>query len=320
MTDRAIEVIEKLDHQPWCMHLSYIKPHWPYMAPSPYNAMYSKMDVLPAIRDLMELEQRHPVVEAFAQHEESINFSRQDCRETVIPAYMGLITELDYHIGRLIDFLRVSNLLENTVIVLTSDHGDYLGDHWLGEKELFFESAIKIPMIVVDPSSSSDPTRGTRVDEFAESIDLLPTFMELGGCSQLPDHWLEGRSLVPLMRGRTNLDWRDAVFCESDYAMRHARNSLSRKADECRAFMVRNKRWKYVFFDGFGPQLFDLDNDPLEFKDLGSNPDYIEVREALFKRLFKWMSQRKLRTTLSNQEIAGRTGSNKKRGYFFGVW
>ena len=165
MTDVAMERIEALGDEPWCMHLSYIKPHWPYMAPDPYHAMYRPNMIQSANRSEKELEDRHPVVDAFGQHEESVNFSRDECRETVIPAYMGLITELDDHIGRLMDFLKARGDLENTIIVLTSDHGDYLGDHWLGEKELFYEEVARIPMIVVDPSAASDATRARRTPD-----------------------------------------------------------------------------------------------------------------------------------------------------------
>ena len=161
MTDRAMQVIEELDDNPWCLHLSYIKPHWPYMAPDPYHALYSTEDIIPAIRSDRELLDRHPVVSAFGYHEESINFSRDECRKRVIPAYMGLISELDFHIGRLIDFLKIRGDLDNTVIVLTSDHGDYLGDHWLGEKELFYESAIRIPLIIVKTDKGTKITCGT---------------------------------------------------------------------------------------------------------------------------------------------------------------
>ena len=166
MTDRAMQVIEELDDNPWCLHLSYIKPHWPYMAPDPYHALYSTEDIIPAIRSDRELLDRHPVVSAFGNHEESINFSRDECRKRVIPAYMGLISELDFHIGRLIDFLKIRGDLDNTVIVLTSDHGDYLGDHWLGEKELFYESAIRIPLIVINPDKGAEKTRGTSNKSF----------------------------------------------------------------------------------------------------------------------------------------------------------
>ena len=320
MTDRAMAVIENLGDAPWCMHLSYIKPHWPYMAPDPYHAMYGADDILPAIRATGEREDRHPVVEAFGRHEESVNFSRDACRETVIPAYMGLISELDDHVGRLMAFLDARGQLENTIVVLTSDHGDYLGDHWLGEKELFYDAAARIPMIVADPDPSADATRGTADERFVESIDLIPTFMELAGCADLPDHWLEGRSLTPLLRGDADIDWRDAVFCECDYAVRHARNTVGRGPEDCRAFMIRDERWKFILYEGFRPQLFDMENDPGELVDLGADAAHAAVRREMSDRLFAWLRKRKLRTTLSNREVANRTGMAKERGYLFGVW
>jgi len=320
MTDVAMDRIETLGDAPWCMHLSYIKPHWPYMAPDPYHAMYGPNIIVPAVRDEKELKNRHPVVDAYGRHEESVNFSRDECRETVIPAYMGLITELDDHIGRLMAFLEARGRLDNTIIVLTSDHGDYLGDHWLGEKELFYEGAARIPMIVVDPDAACDPTRGTKDDRLVESVDLIPTFMELAGCEELPDHWLEGRSLAPMLRGQTVTEWRDAVFSECDYAIRHARNTLSKGPEECRSFMIRTEDWKFILYEGFRPQLFDMKNDPDELVDLGEDPSHEETRRQLSDQIFAWMRKRKFRTALSNNEIANRTGKAKERGYLFGVW
>jgi arylsulfatase A-like enzyme len=319
MTDRAMQVIEELDDNPWCLHLSYIKPHWPYMAPDPYHALYSTEDIIPAIRSDRELLDRHPVVSAFGNHEESINFSRDECRKRVIPAYMGLISELDFHIGRLIDFLKIRGDLDNTVIVLTSDHGDYLGDHWLGEKELFYEPAIRIPLIVINPDKGAEKTRGTSNKSFVESIDLLPTFLGLVGCQDSYDHRLEGRSLLPLIHGE-EIEWRDAIFCESDYSVRQARNLLKRGPEECRAFMIRTNTWKYIYYDGFAPQLFNLEEDPDEMNDLGKSKMHKDIRGQLFRQLFDWMRTRKLRPALSNKEIASRTGKGKQRGYLIGVW
>ena len=84
--------------------------------------------------------------------------------------------------------------------------------------------------------------------------------------------------------------------------------------------MVREKKWKYAYFNGFDPQLFDLENDPKELNDLGKDPKYSATRERLFRKLFEWISERQIRNTLSKDEIASRTGSSKKRGYLFGVW
>ncbi len=84
--------------------------------------------------------------------------------------------------------------------------------------------------------------------------------------------------------------------------------------------MVREKKWRYAYFNGFDPQLFDLENDPKELNDLGKDPKYSETRQRLFRKLFEWISERQIRKTISKDVIAQRTGSSKKRGYLFGVW
>ena len=128
--------------------------------------------------------------------EVSETFSRQDTREVVLPAYMGLIKQIDDHLGRLFDWLDETGKTKETMIVFTSDHGDYLGDHWMGEKELFHEVSVRVPLIIYDPRPEADAIRGTATDVFVEAIDLVPTFLEAAGAPSA-DHRLEGRSLQP---------------------------------------------------------------------------------------------------------------------------
>jgi arylsulfatase A-like enzyme len=319
MTDRAMAKIEALGDAPWCMHLSYIKPHWPYMAPAPYHNMYSANMILPANRDPSEKQNPHPVIKAFMDHEESQTFSSDECRNRVTPAYMGLISEIDDHMCRLMAFLENQGRLEDTMIVFTSDHGDYLGDHWLGEKEMFHEESLRIPMIVIDPDSAADDTRGTTDERLVEAIDLIPTFIDAAGGTPEP-HVLEGCSLLPLTRNVGIQQWRDAVFSECDYAFRGARNSLNLAPDQTRAYMIRTVSWKYVSFDGFAPQLFDLKNDPKELTDLGTAPDHDKIRQQLENRITHWLRHRKSRKTISFDDIDRRTDNAKDRGYLFGVW
>ena len=152
----------------------------------------------------------------------SRNMARDEAREKVIPAYMGLIKQIDDQMGVLMHFLEARGLLDTTMIVFTSDHGDYLGDHWMGEKDLFHEQSAKIPLIVIDPSRDGRRTRGTVCDALVEAIDLAPTFIDYFG-GKPPDHILEGRSLLPLLHGEQPADWRKVVFSEYDYAMQDVR-------------------------------------------------------------------------------------------------
>ncbi len=319
MTDRAMDFIRDAGDQPWCLHLSYIKPHWPYMAPAPYNDMYGPDDMLPANRTAAERDDPHPVTAAFMRHEESVNFARDEVRETVIPTYMGLTTQLDHHIGRLMAFLEDQGLAGNTVVVVTSDHGDYLGDHWLGEKDLFHEEVMRVPFIVMDPRPQADKTRGRQDTRFVEAIDLVPTFLDMAGGAAHP-HRLEGRSIVPLLDGGAVKGWRDAVFADSDFALRTARRTLGLEPVEARGYMVRTERWKYVMFEKHPPMLFDLEADPQERVDLGRSNAHAEVRREMERRMFDWARTRRLRTTRSDEDLDRATGTAKKRGYLFGVW
>ncbi len=319
MTNRAMEKITELENTPWCLHLSYIKPHWPYIAPAPYHNMYSAKDVIEPNRNEAEKSDAHPVIAAFREHEECQSFSDEEKRRHVIPAYMGLITEIDDNIGRLMTFLADSGRDKDTLIVLTSDHGDFLGDHWLGEKEMFHEESVSIPMIIVDPSPEADGTRGTTDDCLVEAIDLIPTFIDALGGEGKP-HILEGRSLLPLLRKHEDIVWRDAVFSEADYAWRGARLTLGLAPDETRAYMVRTTDWKYVSFDHYRPQLFDLKNDPKELNDLGADPGYAGICEEMENRLVQWLRKRRSRKTITHQAIEVRTDTAKDRGIYFGVW
>jgi len=319
MTRAAMRFVEEKGDKPWFLHLSYVKPHWPYMAPAPYNAMYGPKDCLPLNRTEAERVDPHPVLAAYRQHEESQSFSRPEAAATVRPTYMGLIRQVDDWFGRLFAYLGKLGRLDDTLIFFTADHGDFLGDHWLGEKEMFYEEALRVPFIVYDPDPAADATRGTIDNRFVEAIDVVPTTLAALG---LPpnDHLVEGRSLLPLLRDERVEAWRDAVFSELDYSFREARRILKRKPSECRAMMVRTDRWKYVWWRDFRPMLFDLVNDPKEQKDLGANDAYAHIRREMEGRLDAWLKARKTRVTVDDAYVEARTATHKKAGVFFGVW
>jgi len=321
MTSRAIEFLKEAGNGPWCLHLSYIKPHWPYIVPAPYHNMYGPEHILPVNRSEVEREAPHPVYDAFMKIRVSQSFSRDDVRQTVIPAYMGLVKQIDDQIGRLMTFLEDSGRMEDTMIIFTSDHGDYLGDHWMGDKELFHEESIRIPLIIYDSSSAADGTRGHADDRFVEAIDLAATFLEVAGGEPQP-HRLEGRSLLPLLHGETVSDWRDYIISESDYAGREPMKTLSLAPEDCRAFTIRTTDWKYILHERFRPQLYDLKNDPHEFHDLGADPTYQEIRNQLHEQLFSWLRKRKLGTTMSPADIYKKRNSDLEthQGILIGYW
>src|SRR5581483_4402430 len=218
-------------------------------------------------------------------------------------------------------FMEQRGLIDNTLIVFTSDHGDYLGDHWLGEKDLFHEPSVKVPLIVCDPSPEADGARGTTCDALVEAIDLVPTFIDaVGGDAGGQSHRLEGRSLLPLLRGERPARWRRYAVSEYDYALMPVAEKLGRQPSEARLFMVADARWKLVHAPGFRPMLFDLETDPNELCDLGADPAYEGERQRLSAALHAWGLRQSQRTTLSDQQIRDRRGKSQRRGILIGVW
>ncbi|MEM7241927.1 MAG: sulfatase-like hydrolase/transferase [Pseudomonadota bacterium] len=321
LTTQAIEFIETHDEKPWCAHVSYIKPHWPYVVPAPYHNMYGHNHIKPVVRSDDEWRDMHPVMKAFADGLISKAFHRDEVREAVIPAYMGLIKQCDDQLGRLLDHLEDTGRIDETMIVLTSDHGDYLGDHWKGEKDLFHECSVRVPMIVYDPDPRADETRGTVSDALVESIDCAATFVAAAG-GEVPDHILEGRSLLQLLHGETPGDWRDYVISEYDYGMMPIAAALDVAPKDARLFMVADHRWKFMHAEGgFRPMLFDMENDPDELDDLcRDNRAPAEVIEMMYDRLFEWARRVSQRITMSDADIIAKRGRSRRRGIVLGAY
>jgi|TARA_B110000208_G_scaffold191514_1_gene258652 arylsulfatase A-like enzyme len=318
-TTRAIEFMEQAKDDSWCLHLSYIKPHWPYIVPAPYHDMYGPDDVLPVKRSEVEKTDPHPLLSGYYNHRYSKAFSRDDVRETVIPAYMGLITQIDDQIGRIVKYLEDSGQTDETLIVFTSDHGDYLGDHWLGEKELFHDQSSRVPLIIFDPSKAADETRGTVNPNLTEAIDLVPTFVDYMG-GHIPDHILEGHSLLPALHGDLTPK-RSYAISEYDYSARPHLRHLSPDAKSCGLTMVFDGHWKLIWVEGHRPMLYDLEIDPEEYHDLGASPAHQDQVQRLSRLLFDWARKQHSRVTISDEKIdTALCKDDAAYGVYLGFW
>ena len=322
LTGRAIDFLEQQQgDQPWCLHLSYIKPHWPLIAPSPYHNLFGADAVQDVVRSEAEGLDPHPVYRAFMQQEYSETWARDDLRERLVPVYMGLVKQIDDQLGRLFDYMKQRDMFDRTMIVFTSDHGEYLGDHWLGEKDLFHEPSAKIPLIIVNPNSTADETRGSVCNEMVEAVDLLPTFVEYAG-GNINHERVEGYSLMPLLRSQVApRDWRQHVVSETDYSARGVRQLLGLAPYDCRATMIRHRRWKYIHHHAFRPQLFDLQQDPDELFDLGGDPKHKKIRSEMRHLLFDWRRRLKPRIGTLYEDLAGMGPErNESMGVIIGRW
>lgn len=307
MTRRAMEFVDNAGDEPWLLHLSYLKPHWPNVAPDPYHSMYDPASVPVPVRDPEEIHNGHPLLAPFREERRSIPLDREEVWRQMRATYYGLITQIDDHLGKLFEFLEQRGRLDDTLIIFTSDHGEYMGDHWLFEKELFYEQAVRVPLIVYDPSAEADPTRGSLDSRFVESIDILPTCLDAFNL-RVP-RYVQGRSILPLVRAEGVHDWRDAVFGDWDFRFYQASEKLALTPEQCRAWMVRDERFKYVHFNGLPAMLFDLQHDPDELNNLAADEHYKELVQHYQLRLLEWRqsTEDNSRGALLEEE-QGRTG------------
>jgi arylsulfatase A-like enzyme len=322
MMRRGMDFIKAQGDTPWCCHLSLIKPHWPYIAPEPYASMYGRQDFLPANRTQKQYDTAHPVLRNMMDSQIGKSFANNELRDKVLTAYMGLVKQIDDQIGVLLDWLEETNRLQETMIILTSDHGDFLGDHWLGEKTFFQDCSTKVPLIIFDPSPDADKTRGTTCDHLVELIDIAPTIVDVaGGNSASLDHVLEGKSLLPFLRGMTKDPLRDFVICEYDLAGTGLAKALGANVKDARMFMVADKEWKLIHFAmGHRPMLFDLVGDPDELVDLGASPDHQSKVDLMYEKLNAWTRRPSARTTISSEALtASRSSGSATTGVLIGV-
>ncbi|GAA6196838.1 alkaline phosphatase family protein [Pseudophaeobacter arcticus] len=321
MTNRAIDFMTEAtaDGRPWMCHLSYIKPHWPYIVPKPYHDMYGPEHVIAPVRSEAERDTDHPLMQAYLNARVCRSFARDHVREHVIPAYMGLIKQLDDNLGRLFAWMEAAGLSENTIIAFTSDHGDYMGDHWMGDKDFYHDVAAKVPLIIADPRAEADASRGSICEELVEMIDLAPTFMNALGCEAKP-HIIEGRDLTPILNGTEGFSRRYAIS-EHDYHWSDMARALGVAQEHAHTVMIFDGRWKFIRCEGFRPVLFDLETDPQEVKDLGASEqaDHIAVRARMEAALLDWARRHHTRITATSAVLA-RQKIAAEGGILIGFW
>lgn len=197
-------------------------------------------------------------------------------------AYWAMIDVIDTQVGRLLDFLEETGQRENTIVIFTSDHGEMLGDHGIYLKgPYFYEPAIRVPLIISGPGMLNN---GSRSDALVELVDLAPTLLAASDMERHPG--MQGKSLLPMLTGDVSLDaHRDDVYCEYYNAMGW------HKAPVAQATMVRDKRYKLVAAHGTnGGELYDLETDAQETRNLWHDADYSGVRLAMQERLIDRMA------------------------------
>ena len=287
LTNETIKHLSVRRSQDWVAHVTYIRPHPPLHAPQPWNTLHAAADIpeARAIGDVAAERAVHPVIDAmFSQptlkymyrgFDGRLDAMSSETRQSLRAVFMGLAAEVDHHLGRIFDWLKQTGQWDDTLIIVTSDHGEMLGDHLMWGKQTIYDPCYHVPLIIRDPRNLS--TAGTIVEEFVETIDLAPTILEWAGGT--PPFVFDGRSLLPFLAGETPDDWRDHAFMEIEFGTPGTPSVIERKIGfdllQANAAILREHKWKYVHFNGgLPPLLFDVETDPGETTNLAGDPHY----------------------------------------------
>lgn len=297
LTDRALRFLSEHRDRQFFLHLSYLRPHPPYVAPAPYNNMYRLEDV-PDFAALPTIEAEkavHPFMAyrltRFEMSEPppygpppNDNIAWRQTRAT----YYGLVSELDAQLARVLAALRDYGLDDRTLVIFTADHGEMLGDHWCWGKEVPYEKAVHVPLVIRSPMMPA--TRGgALVEAFSEHVDLMPTILDHLGLE--PPLQCDGHSLMPFIEGSVPTNWRSAAHSEYDFreVIGGAPEAfLGLKLDQCGMAAIRTQSAKYVHFAGLPPLCFDLAADPDEMRDLAGDSASAVERLHLAGLMLDW--------------------------------
>ncbi|RDD60958.1 alkaline phosphatase family protein [Ferruginivarius sediminum] len=301
LTDRVLEYLTPRRNEPWFAHVSFLRPHPPLIAPEPWRSLVDPADVPLPSRPLSREEEAkaHPLL-AWLQHKhgrpgvytghdvDMAGLPERELRQ-VMATYYGLLAEVDHHVGRLVSHLENTGQLDETLIVITSDHGELLGDRWLFGKEGYFDPAFRVPLIVRNPQREAREAKGVTVKRFTEAVDIMPTLLDWIGLDVPAE--CDGRSLLDFTRGQQPGTWREAAHWEFDFrdvASQRPETMLGLTSDQCTLMTLRNDRYKYVHFTALPPVLHDMQEDPLEARNLADDRAYRGIALEMAREALNW--------------------------------
>ncbi len=286
--------------EPFFLQVGFPGPHPPYDPVARHLDAYRDRAVPLPVRTPDDLENQPAALKELRQHHQDNDHdsvvhladptdeqSRRQRRH-----YFANITQIDEQIGLLIETLTARGSLDNTVIIFTSDHGDCLGDHGHSQKWTMYEPSVRVPAIIWGPGIQ----HGQRVEALTAMMDLGPTVLELAGLT--PPSWMEAQSLLPALKGH---EWpgRTHVFSE------HAKDMILTGTELMT--MVRDEYWKYVeFIDSDDGQLFNLETDPNELRNLWNSPadtDASRARAQLRNVVSRWRATSALHTADFRRDV-----------------
>ncbi len=283
---------QKGREKPWAAFVSLVSPHYPLTAPQEFYDMYDPAAIdLPVgygEREQPEHTELKNIVDFFSYDR---HFDEQKMRQAKV-AYYGLTSFMDDCVGRVLVALKESGQADDTVVVYISDHGDMMGDQGFWTKQVMYEASVGVPMIAAGPGIPA----GRRVKTGTTLLDIAATAVDVTGV--VPDVQstaLPGISLVDIANSPDNPD--RTIF--SEY---HDGGSTTG------TFMVRWGHWKFVYYVGHGPQLFDLTADPHELTNLAMQDVNDTVIQAAWKE-----GEERLRAICDPEQVNAQCFADQKR-------
>jgi len=277
-----VELIQGFDgRKPVCLFVGFGGPHEPFDPPGKYAAMYDPGRCPPPIPAEPIREDLPPPAAAYVRSREQFLRGADSIPPEKVAAaraaYYGKISLIDHWVGKILEAFAGRGWLEETLIAFWSDHGEMLGDHGRFFKSTFYDSSVRVPLMLCWPGQLP---AGVVRPHLAQTIDVFDTLLAAAGCE--PSRRSLGRSLLPPARdGSAPL--RDAAFSEIRFGRLDGEGGRLTS-------MVRSARYKYAVSDaGEALMLFDLAEDPLEQTNLAGDPTQAELRAELDRTIYRWL-------------------------------
>ncbi|MEW6356164.1 MAG: sulfatase-like hydrolase/transferase [Planctomycetota bacterium] len=300
VAEEAAAFIRRPISEPFFMLVNQTFPHPPYAVAEPYFSMYDRSKVPFPIKQTVPFEGK-PIILKKVHERMRMNEVTDDELREIVAVYYGMCTKTDRNLGWVLDALKESGKWDNTVVVVTSDHGDFAGDYQSTEKmqNTFEDCLTNVPFCIRAPGCKPLPKP---TDALIEMIDLLPTLCEVCGIELM--HTQFGRSLMPVIRGEKD-EHREYVFSEGGALNTEVHTHETDRPKENiywsrpalqvtdpdthgKAVMIRSRKWKYVRRLYDTDELYDMENDPDETKNLINDPSKKDVINELVAAMCTW--------------------------------
>ena len=303
LTEHCIDYLQDDNDQPFCCWLSIPDPHPPYMVCEPYRSMYNDVDVPGPVWRAGEMDNK-PRRQQIAVEIDRLSgqYPADEDIITLRRIYWGMVSQIDDGIGRIMETLRTTGKDKNTIIIFTSDHGDYMGDHRLIRKGVdCYSATTHVPMLWSWPGHIAAAQRDVRIS----NIDIFPSLCELADVPPPPS--VQGISHAALLRGETH-HGREFIFSHHGRPGEPMQDIPDTKRDELihhpndnflltdawfrgRCFAIRNDNWSYMYTPGDVDELYDRHEDPHELFNIADQKEHAETVATLRSHLLTWLSE-----------------------------